>query len=323
MRKPRSTHHDVEFVQSFATSLLPTFNARTALTRAQFLLADAEHLEHVHDSAREEANRGRIKGFDVTDYFAVGYVTCLEWHARSRLADILTHAPNLIEPKSINALDPDAISQMVAAGATLPDLLAASTKINSLGAYTKVFETIWKALEIATPLKPILTAASLVTGAEESLFQLFPRRHGLVHEISVSKIGSYTQRDTWDFQQAIAHGRMVVDLITRIEAEITKAAPDGFPNKLKSDGMPEVQRDILERALPDLLHRISSGLGPDSETAALMNASSKKYIEEQEEFIRLALIDVPKRYYNPEPVIVDMLYRHQVDLFKAIADELS
>jgi hypothetical protein len=322
MRKPQ-THHDVEFVQSFAINLLPTFNARTALTRAQFLLADAEHIEHVHDSAGEAANRGRIHNFDVTDYYAVGYVTCLEWHARSRLADILTHSPNLIEPKSINALDSDAISQMVSVGATLPFLLAASTKINNLGAYTRVFEKIWEALDIQTPLKPILTAASLVSGAEESLFKLFPRRHGLVHEISVANIGGYTQRDTWTFQQATAHGKMIVDLITRIEAEITNAAPDSFPNKLKSDGMPEAQRDVLERALPGLLARISSGLGPDSETAAHMKNNSDEYIEKQKEFIRLALINVPKRYYNPEPVIVDMLYRHQVELLKAIADELS
>lgn len=323
MSKSQSTHHNVEFVQSFAINLLPTFNAWTALTRARFLLEDAEHLEHVHDSAGDAANRGRIHNFDITDYFAVGYVTCLEWHARSRLADILTHAPNLIEPKSISALDSDAISQMVVAGATLPFLLAASTKINSLGAYAKVFEQIWEALNIGTPLKPILTAASLISGAEEGLFRLFPRRHGLVHEISVANIGGYTQRDTWTFQQAIAHGKMVVDLITRIEAEITTAAPDGFPNKLKSDGMPEAQRDVMERALPNLLARISSGLGPDSETASLMKASSDKHIEEQKEFIRLALIGVPKRYYNPEPVIVDMLYRHQVELLKAIADELS
>ena len=96
MAKAKKPHHHISLAGFHRNTIFPTFNAYIALRRAEDLLEDVEHLALVYSAAEETADRGRISGFAITDYYVVGYVTCLEWHARSRLVDLLTCMPQLI-----------------------------------------------------------------------------------------------------------------------------------------------------------------------------------------------------------------------------------
>lgn len=324
MAKARKPHHQVSFASEHRNTIFPTFNAYSALVRAESLLDDVEHLALVYNLAGENAHRGGIVGFDVTDYYAVGYVTCLEWHARSRLADILTNTPSLIQPGMVRSIDAEAISQMLQAGVTLSDLVGASAKINRLGEYVDVFDQVWAALKIPTPLKALLDSSAEIAGGSRALHELFVRRHSLVHEVEFAKIASYVLRDVWSFDEAIAHGKMVVEVIRRIEGTISEFAPRDFPNKLSAEGGPEDRVAILEEKISQLKSRISTAI-PSSGVEEFEKAenSATENLKRQVEFVEAALSDVPKRHYNPCPALVEMLRRQEFEFLSAIAKELE
>jgi hypothetical protein len=288
------------------------------------LLEDAERLKVIHKNSGPAGDRGRISGLDVTDYFAVGYVTCLEWHARSRLADILNALPEMIQPNEVKSINIEAISQMMEAGVTLPDLLGASAKINTLADYTKVFDRVWQALKIDVPLATIVASSAKLAGQPQSLYELFERRHALVHEIGIAQVGSYVLRDVWTFDQAIDHGKMVVSVIKGIEQEISKRAPDNFPNKLDSEGRPENRVAVLRKKIGELEKRIEAAMNPVGvDSLVTAKGSSALDLEKQLYFIDAALTEVPKRHYDPTFDIVELLYRQRYEFLSAIARELD
>jgi hypothetical protein len=294
------------------------------LTRAESLLEDAERLKLIHEHAGQAADRGRINGLDVTDYFAVGYVTCLEWHARSRFADLLNAMPEVIQPNEVRSINVDAISQMMEAGVTLADLLGASAKINSLADYTRIFDRVWQALKIDPPLASIVDSSAELAGQPRCLYELFNRRHALVHEIGIAQVGSYILRDVWTFDQAIAHGKMVVSVIKKIEVEISKKASDEFPNKLNGEGLPEDRVVILQSKIEDLERRIAMAIGPARmESLKRAKESIALDFKVQLDFIDAALMGVPKRHYDPTPDIVQLLYRQRYEFLFAISQELD
>lgn len=322
MPSSRKPNELVAFAEGHKHTIFPTFDAHTALSRAQNLLEDVQYLSELHGAAGGVGDRGRFSGLEITDYYAAGYVTCLEWHARSRRADLLNFMPDLILPGMIRDLD--AISQMPSAKVTLADLIGASTKINTLGNYTDVFETIWSALGIGTPLAGILQDSQRVVGRNGCLYELFGRRHALVHEIGVAQVSSYLLRDNWTFEDASAHGRMIVDLIQNIEKEISKVAPDDFPNKLDQDGYPQDRQDVLQRQLAEIEQRVASAMEVNG-IGDFTNAkkSFADYLEVQVNLVEHALIQIPKRHYDPTPRIIEMLYKQRVEFLSAIAEELG
>src|SRR5438093_12323115 len=109
-------HHLVQFATRHAIGGLRTFDAFSALWRAENLVDDAERLltlqKHVRGSEFEFGSYRST--YEIFGYFAVGLVTCLEWHARSRLVDLLTFKPSCIEKKDFDQLKTDPLSQMMA-----------------------------------------------------------------------------------------------------------------------------------------------------------------------------------------------------------------
>ncbi|MBR0813151.1 hypothetical protein JQ544_16575 [Bradyrhizobium diazoefficiens] len=324
MAKERKLHQYVSFADSHRNTIFPTFNAYTALGRAEDLLDDARHLALVYDAAGDKAGRGRLQGFNITDYYLVGYVTCLEWHARSRLADVLTFDPKLIESREVRSVDAEAISQMPEVRVTLADLLGVSAKVNNLEDYLRIFERLWKALEIAVPLKVLIAGSSELAGGSRYLYEMFSRRHSLVHEVGMAQVGSYLLRDTWTFDDAIAHGEMTVDLIKKIEFAISEVAPDNFPNKLGSDGYPESPIAKLDRRIGELEARVAAA-APSKSAAdfAKGTESASEYLTLQEFVVDSVLRDVPKRHYDPRAAILEILRRHRLEFLIALGEELG
>ena len=309
MANSKKSDHILAFAAGHRNTVLPTFDAFTALFRAQNLLEDVERLAEANTE-----DRGRSSALDITDYYAAGYVTCLEWHARSRQADLLTFMPELIQPNMMSSIRIDSISQIHTARVTLADLIGASTKINNLKAYKDVFDQIWSAFKITIPLASILTNSARLGGQDQCLYELFERRHSLIHEIGIGQVGSYILRDTWTFEQAAAHGRMIVGVISEVEQQISKFAPDDFPNKLDHDGLPQDRKSVLARQIADVEGRIAIAMQA-SGVGEVTNASNSSalYFKAQTDFLDAALSEVPKRHYDPTPGLVEMLYRQRLE----------
>src|ERR1700730_18009048 len=110
--KSSSTHHLVEFASRYARSPLKTLSAGGALWRAEALVEDLDSLSELRVEADKNGisfgYRGRT--FEIVSYYAVGFATCLEWHARSRLVDLMLFRPNSIEKEDVKKLADVALS---------------------------------------------------------------------------------------------------------------------------------------------------------------------------------------------------------------------
>ena len=90
-------HPHVTFSVRYRESFLPTLNAITALQRADELADEVDELISLEKIADNDPNsERRPKRLELISYVAVGLVTCLEWHARSRFIDLLAHYPEEI-----------------------------------------------------------------------------------------------------------------------------------------------------------------------------------------------------------------------------------
>jgi hypothetical protein len=102
----KEPHHAVKFAMRYGSPTGLYLNAWTALTRLDELIEDARTLKaHLDTVMPEEARWHPWVGAEVVSYYAVGFVTCLEWHARSRLVDLLTFRPALAKSDDLKVVE--------------------------------------------------------------------------------------------------------------------------------------------------------------------------------------------------------------------------
>src|SRR5215471_7411170 len=206
----KKPHHLVDFASRYSAWRFPTLSASSALWRAEALVDDAESLLDLRERCRTaDISFGAWNTYEIISYFAVGLVTCLEWHARSRFVDLLVFCPDCIDTSDVKNIDKVALSQMMSEGVTVPYLLGAATKVSSLQEYVSVFARIFKELEIEANGETLIREAQQkiegVNGESvESLYtiidQLFEHRNHLVHEIDLSVIGHRSMRNVWQLE---------------------------------------------------------------------------------------------------------------------------
>jgi hypothetical protein len=198
--KPPRIHPLVDFASRYAGTRFKTLNAAAAIWRAEDLVLDAELMAELKLNA--EVNKvpfGKIRStYELINYYAVGYVTCLEWHARSRLVDIMLFRPSCIQPSDVKNIATLALSQMVAEGVTVPHLLGAASNVSHIGEYIEIFRRVFNELGIAEIIERELRATKTeidlhLIEADNSLYgildEIFELRNALVHEIGLSIIG--------------------------------------------------------------------------------------------------------------------------------------
>jgi hypothetical protein len=204
MKQP-TKHHLVDFAARYAGTRFQTLNASSALWRAQALVLDAEEMLKLKKAA-EDKDIQFGSTYEIISYFAVGLVTCLEWHARSRLIDLMLYKPSCITRSDLEGITKVALSQMVAERVTVPHLLGAATSVSRVKEYVAVFTRIFEALAIKVhverELRTVQVDIELYREDEDkSLYnvieQLFEYRNQLVHEIDLSVIGHFSLRDMW------------------------------------------------------------------------------------------------------------------------------
>jgi hypothetical protein len=244
-----------QFAQDYATSTASTLRAHIALSRAHMLLEDAERIK------LEVATKDFRTwfGYEVFSYYTVGFVTCLEWHARARICDLFTHQPETVTADDFKMqINSKFFSRMVRNKVTLPELLAASVSIGSAEAYLSCFARIFKALNMSVSPWDILRNIIAVEEAPSPglhpykkmmLEHLFIYRNHLVHEIDSSIIGRPWQRDAKTIDDVIEDGKLTISIIQKLERCLSERAPKHFPGLLDNNWYPKSDHDNLEEQI--------------------------------------------------------------------------
>lgn len=206
-------------------------------------------------------------GAEVVSYFAVGFVTCLEWHGRSRLVDLLTSFPTAFKTEDLKVMKEKTVVETVVANVTVASVVGAATNISSFQDYMGVFSRLFAAMKLpfdayaAIKLERGDSGEPWVQENEiENLKELFRFRNDLVHEIGISRIGHHNLRERWDVESATEIGGLVERTIRALETVITAHAPAGFANVLGADGIPRSEIETLAEELPGLETKIAKAV---------------------------------------------------------------
>jgi hypothetical protein len=298
MKEPK-LHYLVQFASRYASTRFKTLNASSALRRADALVHDAASLlELKNESQAKEIRFGSRHGtYEIVSYFAVGFVTCLEWHARSRLVDVMMFRPSSIQSTDVKNIATLALSQMVTEGATIPHLLGAATNVSHIQEYLLVFRRVFAGLEIDFDLEKGLRdrATDIYVSrldGDASLYgvigDLFEYRNRLVHEIDLSVLGHFSIRDMWELPHAHKYGEAVISCIKLIEQKITEHAPKSFPNRVDADGFEEDEFQKLSEEIASLEAEIT----PKIERWGAFDGSESTWVEALEASIASRNLDL-------------------------------
>lgn len=266
MARERGSNPHLAFAHRHSKSLLSTLNAFASLSRIRDLLSDLDELEaaiRTHESAGQSKGR-RPSWFEITSYYPVGFVTCLEWHARSRLIDLLTFSPSAIRLDDLKGhINDKVLVQTVAEGVTVPQMVGAMTTIGSSQRYISIFDRIFSELKIAASVRDIISPIILKKEGGRSydeLQQIFDYRNILVHEIDFSTIGPWLVRSSIDIAEARSMGATVLAVMETIETQFTRSLPQEFPNRLDTQLLPEDDLEYLDVQIVKLKDEIAAAI---------------------------------------------------------------
>lgn len=260
-------HPHVQFATRYGDDTSEFLNAWVTIYRLESLVEDAVRLKDIFE--REDPPERRwapYYGAEIVSYYAVGLVTCLEWHARSRIADMFTYKPEHLRPEDLKGqVGEKIIAQLLAKGASVAHLIAAATSVGSLAKYLAILDRAFAAVGA-----PIGARASLITSDDKyspledtdfaSLEQLFAFRHDLVHEVGIQVVGHPNIRESWGPDEAVRMTQLGLRAVRKIEAGLTRYAPPDFPNLLTEQGLPSSVADRLTAEIHDLEARIGQAL---------------------------------------------------------------
>jgi hypothetical protein len=153
----KEPHYAVQFATRYGSRTDAFLNAWTAISRLDELIEDARTLKgHLDTVMPEETRWHPWVGAEIISYYAVGFVTCLEWHARSRLVDLLAFKPSAAKSEDLRVLKDKVILEMLATNVTIASTVGAATNISSFEDYMGVFSRLFSAFDpqlAQTPIK--------------------------------------------------------------------------------------------------------------------------------------------------------------------------
>lgn len=269
-------HHAVVFAERYSDTSVGYLNAGAALWRVGELIDDAEELKAQLDAAMPEKKRWHPwVGAEIVSYYSVGLVTCLEWHARSRLVDLLTFMPQSFKVDDLKVMRDKVVVETLASNVTVASVVGAATNISTLEDYMGVFKRLFIAFGLKTGPYDAIKATNPKTGTPwvepeqiETLQNLYTFRNDLVHEIGISRVGHFNVRERWDPTEAIETARLIREVIKAIEAVVTAMAPKGFPNLLDDEGYPTSEFARIKDELPALEKAVGKTIADFKERVA-------------------------------------------------------
>lgn len=255
-----SSHPYASFASRYADPTQSYLTAYMALQRANSLLEDAEAMNALLSQEHPPEKRWMPWfGAEIVSYYSVGYVTCLEWHARSRVVDLLTFDPGVRLDDFRGQISDKLIIEMLGQKASVSHLVGASINVPSLDRYFSIMARLLGHFGVRASVGDWLTGAAV--GATtcwiqasniEELEHLFTFRNGLVHEIGSNVMGHFNIRENWNPEEAIRAGKMVASVIQGVESVFTRILPKGFPNKLDENSYPVDPLESLRGDLAEL-----------------------------------------------------------------------
>ena len=297
-------------------------NVSSALWRAENLVRDSKEMLEVKKAAEGQDIRfgSWSSTYEIISYFAVGFVTCLEWHARSRLIDLMLYKPSCITTGDLEGIAKVALRQMLAERITVPHLLGAATSVSRVQEYVAVFTRVFEVLDINVhverELRSVQFDIELYREERQELYsvieELFEYRNQLVHEIDLSVIGHRSLRDMWNLDRAVAYGNAIITAIKLLEGHITKYAPRDFPNRLTAEGAAEDEYEKIEKAIASIEAELSSKFQNEDDLTNAWEAAlgmSRQSLQLEIDFLAKAEFLRPVRH-------LDMRRSVQIDCLK-------
>lgn len=317
-------HPNVAFATKFGDPTGDYLNAFTALVRVEGLIEDAERLEGILTSVRNDSEQwSPWHGADIVSYYSVGLVTCLEWHARSRIADLARFAPVALKSDDLKGqVSEKVMIQLLTQGASVANLISAATNVGSFSKYMGVFNRVLSALgstrdayDFAKDTDPKTGKPWLTTADIDDLKSLFVFRNELTHEIGRGVVGHLNVREAWAPDDAVAAGKRIQKLMRAMEAAVTALAPDDFPNLLDDNFWP-VWR--LERLKAEIV-KLEAKILPLIEQVHFGNQDRTK-----EEW--LIALETSKRHQQSESNFVEhasILHNKYIDLTGPLQEHIA
>ncbi|MCM2474793.1 hypothetical protein HGO38_15035 [Rhizobium sp. CG5] len=307
----------IDFAKRHIVSQVSTFNAASAIYRLEALIDDAKEVSGLLTPQQSH------KTFEFVSYYQVGFVTCLEWHAKSRLYDLFVFDPKQISANDVKQGFSDAkLALMISEGLEIPHLIASGSSVSTYESYISTIDRVLTALGAKGEIKNLLGTDAQV------IEDLYVSRNTLVHEIGIQAIGHPNVRDFSTFKEVLEQGNIVLSLIRGVEAQITAFASEGFPNQLDSAGYPVDEVGTLmtkirtmEAAISDAIAEgnCAEGLTIDRWTALL--AKSNAGLIAELEFI--ATLDLAGwQYFDVRPSLKAHLLRQRLKYLENLAKEI-
>jgi hypothetical protein len=309
------------------------------LWRAEELAFDARALLELREAADHNSIRfgNRASTYEIISYYAVGLVTCLEWHARSRLIDLMMFRPSCIEASDLRDKNIAApvISQMTSEGATIPHLLGAATNVSELREYLAIFRRIFGTLNIKSDLEKQLRDTPFEMDTHRldddlslfgTLHRLFMTRNHLVHEIDQGIIGHFSIRDIWSPQEALRYAEAVIDTIKAIERHITASTPKEFPHRLDEEGYPEDELKKLGDAVAAVEDQLTKKIERFRDSEGLWNealTATKEARAKEMAYIEAAVFLHPIRHIDLRGSTRTELLKARLAFLRLLASELE
>ncbi|MGF3027390.1 hypothetical protein ACQVP2_31850 [Methylobacterium aquaticum] len=323
----KEPHYAVSFAERYGSFSDSYFNASTALHRLGELIEDVESLKGIFDKVIPDERRwAPWVGAEIVSYYGVGYVTCLEWHARSRLRDLLTFKPEAAKVEDLRVVKEKIVIEMFTVKVNLASIVAAVTSVSSFEEYMNLFSRVLSAFDPKLDAWGALKTARPGTGKPwvevqefDELKGLYTSRNDLVHEIGITRVGHPISRDRLDPDEAHRLGELVQRTMLAIEASISAAVPSNFPNLLDNNGFRISEADWIEREIVDLESKIgktttalSDGLVEQDQYWNPSKAAAAEYIAKEKLFLERASVFHNRYVEMREPLKIALLKsRHQ------------
>lgn len=304
----------IGFAEKYERNPWSTLDAHSALIRLEDMQNEIETLQkticEVTDSPTYNSSQ-----YEIFSYYAVSFVTCLEWHARSRIVDVFSYFPDCIEKTDLdNRIPQKLFAEAIKSNLTLPYLLGATYQIGSLDDYLNAFRRVADGLQLTLDPYELLKVSLRDQKNEEldnfmELKRLFEFRHELVHEISLANIGGITVKDGLSLEDAGNFAKLTRKAMMCFESWLFENAPTGFPNKIDHNGNPTYNLEEYDRRIEELERQIlqkyekffgDSLYEDDQKQEEIMRFKSsalkfKEYADASDEMCRETEL-IPRRY---------------------------
>ena len=257
-------------------------------------------------------------------YYPIGCVTCLEWHARSRLVDLLSFRPEAISEKDFKEIGTQTLAQAITQNVSIAHLMGSMASVSSAGHYIQIFQRVFDVLGVKESAGSILEASVEKREGQISVTErdLYEFRNHIVHEIDRTIAGPFSLREFVTLDKAAAFCELTERIIEGIEARISRHAPDGFPNKIGDDGAPQDEFAHLGREIKRLEGDIHFALVKwDADVLAAWKKAVTAY-KVEEEFIDKADFLAPVSHVDSRRGVKIALRKQRVAYLRLIWDEM-